>query len=137
MTYNVSYTSLPTLMSNSIGYTLNHTGIKNYSAGQSGNIIFDNFELNSGVYMLNVNAIGLLKNSATGIYWYCNITTIDNQSLLFSPHLTGNYYSTEIHLCIPITISNATTIYISAECSGSGAVLADGISYINYVTRIT
>ena len=127
MSYNVSYSSLPTLTSSSLGYTITESGNKT-TAGTSGSTFFNicSFSLTPGVYMVFANIWSLITKEETG-RWQGGVSTTNSTVITqylctpaASKYVSNPYYTSSLNFTYCISVSSGTTtLYINGYADGS------------------
>jgi hypothetical protein len=142
MSYDVSYSSLPTLNSQSIGYNVNKASIFS-TANNTALINVCNFSLGIGVYILTVNIAGLVSVT-TNNFWYGGIS--DTSSVTFpqiylasssqSIYVSNPYYTSGINFTHIINNTSASTIYVQIKSYNAPGYVSDP-DYNCSIVRIT
>jgi len=119
MSYNISYNTLPTFSTNSIGYNVNKSGQFSV-AGDSTNVItVCNFDLSIGVYILTVNIYGLASNVEQQ-FWYGSLLNSQGTTNFFcyTPHgkyTTNPYYMASVNFTHVLNQTQSTTINVRVQ----------------------
>jgi hypothetical protein len=126
MSYNVSYSSLPTLTSNSIGYTVTQSGTTDLINISSG-VIFDvcSFSLTPGVYAITCN-ISNFRSTSDNANAIAGISTVSGgmTQRLSSPAFSVDYDNSLVYVsCINFVYyysnTGTNTLYITARMDGT------------------
>jgi len=141
MSYNVSYTSIPTFTVNSIGYTVNNSGSVTLPQNSTNVINVCNFSLGIGVYMLTVNVCDLASNGPTN-YWsggISNTNTTALQTLLStsaqSEYVLNPYFMSSINFTHIISNTNPSEVYVQVQPSSLSTI--GGVVNATYNCSIT
>ena len=118
MAYNVSYSTLPTFSTNSIGYNVNNSGTYNYGNNSNKQTVCS-FNLGIGVYIITVNIYGLVSSNQYN-FWYGSLVNSQGIEKFFSYspqsiYTTNSFYMSSINFSHIITQSESTTINVQIQ----------------------
>ena len=138
MSYDVTYTSLPTLTPSSIGYNRTHVPTSSTTIGDGDQVIKTFTNVTPGVYLFTFNAVySLVSSSTTAPLWTTylgtsttakiastsvygvatngNFTAPSNLSFVFSVSSTSTYYVYHLsnHTINTVMIGSGNKTYIS------------------------
>ena len=143
MAYNVSYTTLPTFTSNSIGYSENLSGT--VTVPNNTNVIsVCNFNLGIGVYIMTVNISGLYLQESS-FFWAGGLS--NSATTLGTVYATppqwgysSNRFVSSINFSTVIPQNTAGKLYVNIQIFGSGQMpdplLDSPPNYICSIVRI-
>ena len=136
MSFNVSYTSLPTFQTNSIGYSENKSGTITLPANPYLYYNFTNFNLGIGVYIITINIWNLLQPaSGSGYSNFYYSFGISNSSSTITTYLS-NTYGISFGGSTVIQNTTASTIYVNIYSGGGSGVPSNFSSYNVSIVRI-
>jgi hypothetical protein len=142
MSYNVSYTSLPTFSSNSIGYSLDASGTFDVSSNNTITVCsFNNLAI--GVYIITVNIMNLTSDQDRN-YWigqlkFHSTPTVTLQFMSAPQSIyTGNpYYMSSINFTHIIKQSEITTIDVQVYGVNNAGSITSQPDYNCSIVRIS
>lgn len=119
MSFNVSYTDLPTFSTNSIGYNINESGTFQIPADNTNVINVCSFDLEIGIYIIAVNIYGLVSSNELN-FWYGTLTNSQAVTHYFSyapqsKYVLNPYYMSSINFTHIINQTQSTTIDVNIK----------------------